>query len=357
MRNSFFKLLLLFVILFVPTIGGSNASFLDFVTLSGITITTGCWVAPTVPVPVYPADPTYAGAASAWNLNPYFDWTDSTSSCPQHPDIAYEFQTSVDSAGNTVLYTSNWITVSQTPPFSLPDGVYYWRVRARDSFHNTSAWSAPALLVVDRAAPTSTFTSPVPNTDVTASPIHFAGNTHDDFGVVSVDLLYSQYAGSCNSSYTLITTLVNSSVSNDFSWSYDWTPGSSGSYCLKAEGQDQAGNKEASPVVANISYHQAADPAAALSLSGDQHTITFTVNNLANFKHLAYQLTYDTSSAPQGVTGDFDLNGDVNVSRDILLGTCSTGGTCVYSLGSKNFVLTVMLTDSGGATTSLSAHL
>jgi trimethylamine:corrinoid methyltransferase-like protein len=36
--------------------------------------------------------------------------------------------------------------------------------------------------------------------------------------------------------------------------------------------------------------------------------------------------------------------------ENILLGTCSAGGTCVYHSGVKNLVLTITLTDLSGKT-------
>ncbi len=342
MRSRVIKLLLLFLVLVFPQIGDSNSYFVDSAGLSNITVKTSCWVAPSVPTLIYPQNNTYAGAGSTWDLNPYLDWDDSTTSCPLPTTITYQYQSAHDSGFSGIAYNSDWLSNSQIPASGTPEGTYYWHVRAKDNFGNTSAFSDAWLVVVDRTAPTSTIDSPHPNSNVTGSPIHISGTSHDAFGVTNVSLLYSQYvSGACQSSYAPITTLTNSPVANDYAWSYDWIPSLADNYCIKAEATDRAGNKENSPVVENISY-RIVSPSASLAFSDANH-IVIGAANIANFTSLTYQLTYDTDSTPQGVIGKVDLSGSDHFEKEILLGTCSTDGTCVYHQGVHNFQLTVTL--------------
>jgi len=100
-----------------------------------------------------------------------------------------------------------------------------------------------------------------------------------------------------------------------------------------------------------------ASPSAQLTLSADQKNVSFTINHVDGFKSLSYQLSYDTSTVPQGVLGKADIAGDSYSSGDILLGTCSTGGTCVFHQGVKNFNLEVNLIDSSNQTTTIKTSL
>ncbi len=99
-----------------------------------------------------------------------------------------------------------------------------------------------------------------------------------------------------------------------------------------------------------------ASPSAAITNDGKK--VSFKVINLNNFLKLSYTLTYDSDQAPQGATGSVDLSGVTEYTKDnILLGTCSTGGTCTYNTGVKNIRLDIQLEDKNGKTTSLTASL
>ncbi len=100
-----------------------------------------------------------------------------------------------------------------------------------------------------------------------------------------------------------------------------------------------------------------ASPSAQLTLRADQKHVSFTLDHIGAFKSLTYQLSYDTSTVPQGILGSADITGDSHSSGDILLGTCSTGGTCVYNQGVKNFRLSVSLKDQSGAATVITTSL
>lgn len=96
---------------------------------------------------------------------------------------------------------------------------------------------------------------------------------------------------------------------------------------------------------------------AILTLSDDKKKISFTVKNIAGYKKLSYKLTYDTNDLPQGFEGTIDLHGENEVIREFELATCSSGGTCVYHTGVKNFQLNIDLEDNVGNKTTLQASL
>jgi hypothetical protein len=86
------------------------------------------------------------------------------------------------------------------------------------------------------------------------------------------------------------------------------------------------------------------EPKLELSVSEDKKVATLSAINLKGFSKLEYELTYNSDLSPEGVVGKIDLDKDQEVfEKTITLGTCSTGGTCVYHQGVKNFHLKVTL--------------
>lgn len=78
-------------------------------------------------------------------------------------------------------------------------------------------------------------------------------------------------------------------------------------------------------------------------------SLDFVVKNISQFVKLNYEIQYDSDSGPQGVIGEVDLNGENEYKRvGITLGTCSTGGTCVYHQNVKNLIIKVILVDKDG---------
>lgn len=95
-----------------------------------------------------------------------------------------------------------------------------------------------------------------------------------------------------------------------------------------------------------------------LSLSYVSNSASFIVTNTANFNQLKYALTYDSDSGPQGITGTIDINNQLNIEvKELLLGTCSSGGTCVYHQGVKQINLEVVLFGAIERTLSTSLSL
>lgn len=63
---------------------------------------------------------------------------------------------------------------------------------------------------------------------------------------------------------------------------------------------------------------------------------------------IEYELSYETQNGPKGAVGKIDLNGKTEISREILLGTCSKN-TCTYDLGVKSVNLVLKFNSSQGA--------
>ncbi len=66
--------------------------------------------------------------------------------------------------------------------------------------------------------------------------------------------------------------------------------------------------------------------------------------SLPAYDTLNYEITYDSDQGTQGITGIKEILGENEVSVDNqILGSCSTGGTCVYNSGVKNIHLKITL--------------
>src|SRR3990167_4325294 len=81
-----------------------------------------------------------------------------------------------------------------------------------------------------------------------------------------------------------------------------------------------------------------------LKLSYSNHATGFTLNNIGRFNQLKYVLTYDSDTGGQGIVGEVELDGQSQIEiKDLVLGTCSDGGTCVYHQGVAQINLSVEL--------------
>lgn len=90
-------------------------------------------------------------------------------------------------------------------------------------------------------------------------------------------------------------------------------------------------------------------PEIIINLSEVKTNITFDVKNIKDFVKITFELTYDSDSGLQGITGQTDLNNQEEyIQNNLILGTCSTGGTCIYHTGIKNIKLKIELEDVKG---------
>ena len=104
-------------------------------------------VAPSVPSLASPAD-----ASQTANNSVALDWNDSTDSGTGVSN--YEVQVDDSSSFTSPNYSATPSSSSATTS-ALSDGVYYWRVRAKDNANNWSAWSSSRTFRVDTTAPTA----------------------------------------------------------------------------------------------------------------------------------------------------------------------------------------------------------
>lgn len=97
-----------------------------------------------------------------------------------------------------------------------------------------------------------------------------------------------------------------------------------------------------------------ADPSIVVDLQSkpDSRSVILTVSKIPKgTTSVEYELSYLTDEGlPKGALGKIDLNGKTEVNRDILLGTCSTGGKCTYDTGVTSVQLVLRFNHPDGAT-------
>jgi signal peptidase len=235
-------LLILGLTLSFSRITGTNSYFSAGAVLANNTFSTSCWTPPSVPVLTYPANDTFAD--STWLQNPVMKWDSSTSTCTNAGQIVYQYESYYDSGLTQQAYSSAWLTDSSIPTPGTPDGTYYWHVRAKDSFGNTSTWSDAWKMTVDTKAPAVPtgiyFKDTVNNTDVACGGItsarnfdvYWNANTEPDFD--HYEYISFNADGSTGPMRTFTTPYFNAS------W---WTVPTEGTYGVQIRAVDKAGNK------------------------------------------------------------------------------------------------------------------
>lgn len=77
----------------------------------------------------------------------------------------------------------------------------------------------------------------------------------------------------------------------------------------------------------------------------DGQKLSFEIKNIEDFSKLTYELVYNSARGLQGVIGETELSRQSNFEKkDIVFGTCSTGGTCTYHQNLKDINLKIILT-------------
>ncbi|HWS49293.1 MAG TPA: signal peptidase I [Candidatus Methanoperedens sp.] len=224
------------------TIKAIRASYSDSVTMSGITLSTGCWTKPSLPQHIYPEDNYSALKNDPWFQNPYLDWTDSTTSCPLSTGIYYQYESYYDEALTRNAYRSGKLSQSKIPAPGTPNATYYWRVRACDSLNICSEWTQAFKLIVNSQLSPNEFnppTSTINLDDVFTQNVHnfnIAATASDDTAVKNIVLYYSYNLGPWQTFPEIIT-----GVSGDFHFT---SPLGDGLYSFESIATDIFDNQE-----------------------------------------------------------------------------------------------------------------
>jgi hypothetical protein len=99
--------------------------------IQGETITLNFVLGLLVPILMYPDDGT-----TTTDNTPWLDWTDVT----DPSGVRYQLQVDDNADFSSPVLNRTWVSLCSTTLPTLPDGVYYWRVRAVDGEYNASTW-------------------------------------------------------------------------------------------------------------------------------------------------------------------------------------------------------------------------
>lgn len=97
-----------------------------------------------------------------------------------------------------------------------------------------------------------------------------------------------------------------------------------------------------------------ADPSILVDVKAkpDGKTVVLSISKIPRSTvTIEYELSYLTGDGlPKGALGKITLNDKTEIIRDILLGTCSTGGKCTYDSGVTSVKLVLKFNSPSGAT-------
>lgn len=146
------RLLFAIGILSLAVVKNSGAYFSSQTAIGANRVSAGCWALPTQPILLSPANGTFIGLNSDWWQNPVLVWENSQSSCPL-ARLSYQLEVYTDKNLQNLYYQSDWLSEPISSIQEMPDGSYFWRVRARDQFNHIADFTEQWFFAVDRLAP------------------------------------------------------------------------------------------------------------------------------------------------------------------------------------------------------------
>ena len=120
----------------------------------------------------------------------------------------------------------------------------------------------------------------------------------------------------------------------------------------------------------NIKQLKPEDIGLVLSLRPDKKAVEFSATKLTGIKSIEYEVSYNAKvsgalSGEDGATGDvprgvvaspIDINGQSSISKEILLGTCSSG-TCKYDNVTSEIKFIIKVNYTNGTVGSIEASV
>lgn len=118
-------------------------------------------------------------------------------------------------------------------------------------------------------------------------------------------------------------------------------------HCNDVDYWDTEGNNYGTPKSANLSEN---DPSNQTNLNfyfmNDKKYVGFKVSGLDpnTYSNLDYLITYDSDQTKQAITGTKNISSETEIiENDLILGWCSSGGTCVYNSGVSTVKIEITL--------------
>lgn len=95
-------------------------------------------------------------------------------------------------------------------------------------------------------------------------------------------------------------------------------------------------------------------PYITATSSSDKKSIFINFWQVADSKSALYKLDYKASGVVKGSSGNIVFaSNDKQLSREIVLGVCSSGGSCTYDSNIKDIQIVVTFTQKDGATSQI----
>lgn len=196
--------------------------------------------APSVPVTLTPLDKSFTK-----NTNVNFSWQASTDNLTRASKLRYEGQASPSGATNVHGGFVNGsplktVTGRTSASFTLPEGTYYWHMRACDQAGNCSAWSTTQVFTIDTTLPVVALTNPSGTNAKGSGRYTVTGTvTDDNYGSATFTVLNQQNHVVGQQTATVVST--NGNVTN-VSASFDTTQWKNGRYTVELSATDAANN-------------------------------------------------------------------------------------------------------------------
>ena len=261
---------------------------------------------------------------------PIIDWADSNGT---YPAFTYRIQGFSD-AGYTnpsILWDPGWISATEISTLNIPNQPLYIRVQSQDARGNISYWSNgasnPYLITIDNSPPETQnpLISPLSDSYWNA-PIEISSISTEILGGIDYVNISFRNSGT-GDPWTLITKLdptdnppvyvwpdiigPNNPIDTDGTWE-SWTPGSEGTYDIRAQAVDTAGNIESSGYAYYVAWDRTA-PVVDITNPLNNAVVgkTIIIEGNINEAYLDYyELTIDSTYIGSGTTNivshDFD---------------------------------------------------
>jgi len=166
--------------IFFSVVGSTSSGYVQFNTNSNSYLTIqGDMEAPDVPG-------IYSLSGYTTTDHVPLDWSDSSDNptTPNYGGITYQAAAFSSTSTDDLIWSSSWVSGSNYNIYGLPDGGYYFRVRAKDRGGFESGWSGYTYTFLDRAPPTvPRFTTLPEYTKGTTVDVHWTPSTDSGSGV------------------------------------------------------------------------------------------------------------------------------------------------------------------------------
>lgn len=280
------------------------------------------------------------------NNKPTFEWSfnDLDSEMQAAFQVIIDNDINFDSidydSGERVTSNNKWTFPDATSYSELADGIWYWKVRTRDSDGDWGEYSSPCSIMVDTTAPMSKIIEPKNNGFYNNLNIIY-GTSYDKKGDSGIDYVEITIKRLSDNNYWTGTTWSRAKIwllaDGKQNWSYDtnmfdWSSGIE--YEISSRGQDLAKNTESS-ISKNTFFYDTIRPTSTIDFPIDNsflnvlETISGTCSDTGGANLKSIQISIQQSA------DNLYWNG-VTWENDVYLFNLSFDETGLWTFDAKN---------------------